>query len=195
MPTSGRLATALLSLIALGALGGCGSGSSSTTTAAGASRSTSLARGCRAASAGEQIAMTATHVLLLHIGPEEAMVMPGDVKARHPSSGEVMLGGSMSGMSPSATSGPFTTRHLEVRICARASGNVVMKAMPSITLARSPSGRPEQVPVMVMEGARAGAADLHYGNNVPLNPGASYIVTVRLGAERAVFRYRLPSGA
>ncbi len=121
--------------------------------------------------------------------------MPGDPKDKHLASGELMVGGSMAGMFPGASSGRSTLRHLEVHICDRPSGKVLTSAMPAITLSPAPGGTAQQVPVMVMEGIRAGAGDLHYGNNVPMRPGAAYAVSVLLGADRTVFTYTLPRGA
>ncbi len=187
--TLARIAGAVLSLSAAGALGACGSSSSTTTARSptrAASRGVTLASGCRASHATDQVLNTATHVFLLHVGPPETMVMRGEAQASHIKSGEVMIGGSMAEMSSAAG---MSMRHLEVHICDRASGKVVANTVPTITLDRSPGGKPEQVPVMVMEGIGAGTGDLHYGNNVPLHPVASYVVTVRLGADRAVFRF------
>lgn len=115
--------------------------------------------------------------------------MPAEVKAKHLKTGEVMLGGSMAGMRFAAGTIP---RHVEVHICNRATGKVVTRAMPSITLVAQSGGRPEQVPVMVMQGIESGVSDLHYGNNVPMRRGVTYVVVVRTGGERAAFRFRLP---
>jgi hypothetical protein len=107
------------------------------------------------------------------------------------SNAEEMLGGSMATM-PAA---PGTTQHhLEVHICDRVTGKVVAGAMPACTLTPS-SGAPERVPVMVMQGIKAGPWDLHYGNNVPMRAGVNYTVGVRLGTDRVMFHYKLPSGA
>jgi hypothetical protein len=97
-------------------------------------------------------------------------------------------------MSSGAMNAHMTTRHLEVHICDRASGKVVTTAMPAITVTPSSGGAPEHVPVAVMEGITAGTADLHYGNNVPLRPGTSYRIAVRLGPDRAAFKYTVPRG-
>jgi hypothetical protein len=91
--------------------------------------------------------------------------------------------------------GQMTMRHLEVHICDRLSGKVVASAMPAITAVPVSGGAPEHVPVMVMQGVTAGSGDLHYGNNVPLRPGAAYRITVKLGADRATFTYTVPRGA
>ncbi len=193
-----RVATAMLSLSVIAALAGCGSSSSSTKSTSSTSSnsaSASLAAGCRAGAAADQTVRTAAHVFLLHVGPGESMAMPADVKAKHLTSGEMMLGGSMAGMSPGASSGSSTPRHLEVHICDRATGKVLTGAMPVITLAPSPGRSAQPVPVMVMEGIGAGVSDLHYGNNVTMRRGGAYVITVRVGSDHAVFKYAMPRGA
>ncbi|MGI8411607.1 MAG: hypothetical protein ACR2QA_03760 [Solirubrobacteraceae bacterium] len=183
-----RLVATMLASLGMAALGGCGSSSSSTQAT---SARASLAAGCRAGGA-DQTVRTAAHVFLLHVGPGETMVMPADVKAKHLTSGEEMLGGSMAGMSPGVASGSSVPRHLEVHICDRATGKVLTGAMPAITLAPSTGATPEQVPVMLMEGIGAGVNDYHYGNNVMMRRGGTYVVTVRLGSDRSVFKYTMP---
>jgi hypothetical protein len=149
----------------------------------------SLAAGCRA-TPGSQTTTTATYAELLHVGPQENMAMPAEVKAEHLTKGEEMLGGSMAELTPTGA-GISVTRHLEVHICFRASGKVVVGQSPSITLA-SAGGAARQVPVMEMQGITAGAADYHYGNNVPLHPGETYAVTVALKGNVARFSYTEP---
>jgi hypothetical protein len=192
LPTPARFATALLGVIAAGALAACGSSSSTTPTTGSAS----LAVGCRAVNAADQAVKTRTYVFLLHVGNPEKMLMisPQQAKSRHIISGELMVGGSMAGMSADTMKSHMATHHLEVHICDRASGKVVGSAMPSITVAPSSGGPPEHLSVAVMEGIQAGIADLHYGNNVTLRPGANYTITVRLGADRAAFKYTAPRG-
>lgn len=188
-----RVATAILGLTAMVALAACGS---STSSSAHGAAGVSLAAGCRPASAADQTVTTRAYVFLLHLGRPEKMLMltAAQATSEHITSGELMLGGSMAGMSSGAMRGHLTTRHLEVHICHRTSGKVVTGAMPMITVAPSSGGAPERVPVMVMEGVRAGSGDLHYGNNVPLRAATSYTITVRLGTDRAAFTYTVPRG-
>ncbi len=188
-----RIVTAVLCLIATGVLGACGSSSSSTTAAPATG---SLAAGCRPVSAADQTVRTRAYVFLLHLGSQENMVMltAAQAKSKHIRSGELMVGGSMAGMSSGAMNGHTSMRHLEVHICNRASGKVVTGAMPAITVVPQSGGTPEQIPVAVMQGVVSGVGDLHYGNNVALRQGASYRITVRLGAEPAAFKYTVPRG-
>ncbi len=188
-----RIVPAMLCLVATSAVAACGSSSSSTTAT---TANALLAAACRPASAADQTVTTPTYVFVLHVGSPEKMLMisAAQAKSRHITSGELMVGGSMSGMSSGAMNGHMTTRHLELHICNRTSGKVVTGAMPTITAAPSSGGTTEYLPVAVMEGVVAGAADLHYGNNVPLRPSTRYTITVRLGADHAAFNYTVPHG-
>lgn len=90
--------------------------------------------------------------------------------------------------------GGADVRHLEVRICSRATGKVVQNAQPTITVVDNTSnGMSDHVPVAAMEGIGAGVADLHYGNNVTMPAMHRYTVTVTLNGEKAVFNFTRPS--
>jgi hypothetical protein len=196
---AGRSRTGVAALaLAAAILGGCGSsGAKGGPPGSRSGGRVALAAGCRAGAPGDQTATSARYVFLLHVESPQTMVMAAQVKAQHlkRGAGEVMIGGSMATMS-AGSGGVASMRHLEVHICSRATGRVASGLTPSITLARSPGGTPRRVPVMVMEGIGEGAGDLHYGNNVPMRPGAEYLVSVRVGGERVVFHYvdRSPSG-
>ena len=132
-----------------------------------------------------QIAKTKSYVFALTIGPLEQMYTPAQVKAKHPTTGEIMLSGMMSG--GMSGMGSAAERHLEVHICST-SGSVVMGAHPRIVI-DDPSGKTMTmtVPIATMEGIGEGAADYHYGNNVDLAGGAHITVTVALDGQRVVF--------
>jgi hypothetical protein len=119
------------------------------------------------------------------------MYTPAEVKAKHPTSGEVMVGGSMGGGGMSMGKG---NRHLEVQIRSRATGTVVMNVVPTIGLhdktAMSSMAMTVKVPVVAMEGVGEGAADFHYGNNVKLTAGHLYEVVVTVKKEAATFTFR-----
>jgi hypothetical protein len=139
-----------------------------------------------------QTKATKSYVFKLTVGMSEQMWTPAQVKAKHPTSGEVMLMGSMtsSGMSMGGS-----LRHLEVHITSRPSGKVVVGAHPAITTLDTSvkHGMMSTVPVAVMEGVGAGVADLHYGNNVDLVDGHLYTITITLNGQRAAFRIKSPS--
>jgi hypothetical protein len=138
-----------------------------------------------------QTAKTKSYEFKLSIGMPEKMWTPAQVKSKHPTSGEVMLSGSMGG----AMSMGGAARHLEVHITSRSSGKVVSGAHPSISAIDTSvkDAMTIKVAVAAMEGVSAGAADLHYGNNVHLIAGHTYRITVTLNGERAVFRDKVAS--
>jgi hypothetical protein len=134
---------------------------------------------------GSLQATTAHRLFALHVGPMEAMYSPSEAKAKHPGSGEIMLGGAMSNV----PGPPAPARHLEVHICSKDGSQVVQNANPVITLADLTSnGRPMSIPVAAMEAVGQGAADLHYGNNVLMPADHTYLVTVVAGADTAAFQ-------
>jgi hypothetical protein len=136
------------------------------------------------------VRLTASYSLTLSVGPKETMYTAAEVKAKHPTSGEVMLDDSMAmgGMSMGAGN-----RHLEVQVKSR-NTNRVLSLMPSITLtdtsAMSGMAMADKLHVMAMYGVAEGMSDLHYGNNVKLTAGHMYKVVVTVKGERASFTFR-----
>jgi hypothetical protein len=119
------------------------------------------------------------------------MVMPAEVRSKHLKSGEVVLGGGSMASMKQMGSGMSTMSHLEVHICNRHTGRVMTGAKPKIELAMS-GGMAKPVSVMAMQGIGAGVADYHYGNNVLVDPGARYAVTVRVGSDKVTFHFTAP---
>ena len=120
------------------------------------------------------------------------MWTPAQVRAKHPSSGEVMLRGTMGGtMSMGGSS-----RHVEVKILNRATGKVITSAHPTIALVDRDmsNAMTVKVPIAVMRGVDEGSADTHYGNNVDLVGGHRYRIAVTLAGEHAVFQLTAPKG-
>ena len=138
---------------------------------------------------GVHIATTPSYRLALHVGMPEMMYTPAQVRRLHPKSGEVMLRGKMmTGMKMDGS-----TRHLEVHICLRKNRAVITNAHPTITLmGQKANAMPMNVPVAVMEGIGAGTADLHYGNDVPMQGGHRFTVTVTLKGQKATFSVTSP---
>jgi hypothetical protein len=136
------------------------------------------------------VRLTASYSLTLSVGPKETMYTAAEVKAKHPTSGEVMLDDSMAmgGMSMGAGN-----RHLEVQVKSR-NTNRVLSLMPSITLtdtsAMSGMAMADKLHVMAMYGVAEGMSDLHYGNNVKLTAGHMYKVVATVKGERASFTFR-----
>jgi hypothetical protein len=134
---------------------------------------------------------TASYNLMLSVGPKETMYTAAEVKAKHPTSGEVMLddGMSMGGMSMGAGN-----RHLELQVKSRTSHRVLSLMPSSITLtdtsAMSGMAMTDKLHVMAMYGIGQGMSDLHYGNNVKLTAGHTYNVTATVKGEKASFTFR-----
>src|SRR3954454_4980838 len=108
---------------------------------------------------------TKSYTLTLGVGPKETMYTAAEVKATHPTSGEVMVGGmSMGGMSM----GPGN-RHLEVKVSAKGSSrplHVAPKIVLTDTNGMSGMTMSEPVSAIAMYGVREGLSDWHYGDNV-----------------------------
>jgi predicted metal-binding membrane protein len=150
-----------------------------------------MAPAARGGCSSGQIVKTASYTMALQIGPAQDMYTAAQVKARRITSGELMLGGTMSAMHM----GMASTRHLEVHICTR-SGAVVTGAHPTITVGdRSAKAMAMRVPIATMEGIGLGKADYHYGNNVALAAGHQATVTVTLNGEQALFHVAVAKAA
>jgi hypothetical protein len=144
--------------------------------------------GAAAASTISKQATTASYKLTLRVGLMEAMYTPAQVKAKHPTSGEVMVGG---GMTAGSMMNGAVERHLEVHIHSLKSGAVVTNVMPTIELIDTTMhAMAEKVVAVAMEGIGLGSADLHYGNNASLTIGHSYRVTVVVRGETATFNFK-----
>jgi hypothetical protein len=134
---------------------------------------------------------TASYHLMLSVGPKETMYTAAEVKAKHPTSGEVMLGGGMAMGGMAMGSG---NRHLEVQVKSRTTNRVLSLMPSSITLtdtsAMSGMAMTDKVHVMAMYGIGQGMSDLHYGNNVNLTAGHMYKVTATVKGEKASFTFR-----
>jgi len=136
-----------------------------------------------------QHATTKSYALTLDVGPLETMYTQAQVKAKHPTAGEVMLGGSMGGMSGMTMAAG--NRHLEIHVASRTTGKVLAVAPSSITLTDTTgTAMSEKMSVVEMEGIGEGMADLHYGNNVKVTVGHTYEVTVTVKGETASFTFR-----
>ena len=135
---------------------------------------------------------TSSYKLTLVVGPLEVMYTPAEVKAKHPKTGEVMVGDSMSGMG--GMSMGAGNRHLEVHVASRATGKPLATMPSSITLqdtsAMSGMSMSTKVGVVAMEGVGEGMADLHYGNNVKVTAGHMYKVVATVKGEKASFTFR-----
>jgi hypothetical protein len=142
--------------------------------------------------ASGQVVKTHAYVFALDLGPVETMYTPAEVKAEHPTSGEVMLSGSTTSGMAEMTTSASGLRQLEVHVCT-SGGAVYTKGHPTITIDDASSKAPMMmVPVATMKGIGEGVSDFHYGNNVELTTGHHITVTVTLNGQRAVFRTTVP---
>ena len=135
-------------------------------------------------------ATTPSYTFKLVIGAAAQMWTRAQVETTQPETGELMLMGSMTGISMSGSQ-----RHLEVHIYSRSTGKPVAGAHPTITVTdiTAKNAKPMKIPVAELEGVAKGPADLHYGNNVNLTPGHHYKVTVTLNGQQAILEATAPS--
>ncbi len=163
---------------------------------------------------GIHVDQTHTYTVELTIGPAEQMLSPGE--AMMAKSGEVMVSGgpmvlssSMSNspsmaapastettmmMTPGMDQGMMVNHHLEAHITRNDTGAVVNDVTPTFRVTDKVTGESRDLPqVMGMYGVVTGPTDYHYGQNVWL-PDGTYIVTVTIGPDRAVFRDLMVTG-
>jgi hypothetical protein len=126
-------------------------------------------------------------------GPSESMFTPSEATSKRPTSGEVMLSGQMVGSSGSMSTGSGSgsaTHHLEVHICAKATGKAVISAMPSTDLRDFSAGsKMPSLQVGEMEGLARNPADTLYGNNVTVVPDHRYQVGTTMNGRTATFKF------
>ncbi len=137
--------------------------------------------------------------LTLQIGPTETMYSEAEAKAKHLTSGEIMLSGKMAGgppgMDPAMSSMmPMSgMRHVELHVYSLDTGKVVTDARVAIVLMGADKKR-HTVPVARMYGVGDGLDDLHYGNNIAIGAG-SYAVDATVNGEAARFSVTVPPGS
>jgi hypothetical protein len=181
MPIASRLSTAALCGLAAAALlatGGCGS-------------SNGFAAICR--SPDEQYhatKTTASHVFGLSVTGPEVVHTRAEVKANHiEHGGDVLLAGRLATTAVSAGGSP---RHFERHVCDARTGRVLGGLHPIMRVADNTlRGAPKRIAVATMEGTGEGSNDLHYGDEVLLQSGHGYAVTVAVGKDRAVLPIHL----
>jgi hypothetical protein len=152
---------------------------------------------------------TTHYRVVLQIGATEVMYTASEAKAKHPTSGEIMIGGRMvdgvtgmdqdagmaagMGMEPSKPAPAKTSpdlRHLELHVYSRATGKMVPEAHVTIAVIGADK-KSRTVPIARMYGIDEGPDDLHYGNNFSL-PTGSYVIDAAVNGERARFSVTVP---
>jgi hypothetical protein len=145
----------------------------------------------------KQEAQTAHYRLELQIGPTEMMYMPNEVAAKHPSDGEVMVGGVMGtamNMSMGMSMGMEmpNARHLEVHVYPLGKDTAVTNAKVKILVTDLTAKKTQKVAAAKMYGIKEGPSDTHYGNNVEL-PAGNYRVDISVNGEAANFTVAIPA--
>jgi len=140
---------------------------------------------------------TAHYRVELQIGPSEMMYMPNEVSAKHPSDGEVMVGGVMGAkmnMSMGMSMGMDMpdARHLEVHVYPLGKDAAVTDAKVKILVTDLATKKAQQIAAAKMYGIKEGPSDTHYGNNVDLPPG-NYGVEITVNGEKADFTVAIPT--
>jgi hypothetical protein len=140
---------------------------------------------------GAKVATTPDYVMVAVAGPSESMFTPSEATSKRPTSGEVMLSGQMVGSSGSMSTGSGSTmRHVEVHICAKATGKAVISAMPRMDLRDLSAGSmTSSLQVGEMQGLDRNPADTHYGNNVTVVPGHRYQVSTTMNGQTGMFKF------
>ena len=203
-------------------LAACGNGSSTTPTSASAgSQATSTMAGESMSSSpmsgppigmgtgASQVSQTQTvgnYKLTLMVGPQEQMYTQAQVGQQHPTSGEVMVSGSMSMPESSPMTGMATplastasgmamgtnVEHLELHVYDNSSGKTVTDANVTIeVIDNTAQNMSTNVPIATMYGVQAGMDDFHYGNNVVMPPNRDYTVNVAINDQKATFTFHL----
>ena len=153
-----------------------------------------------------QEAQTRHYRLVLMIGRNETVYTAAQARLERPTSGEVMLGGRVSGniadVMPEAGGGATRgtaarsspdLHHLELHVYSRATGKTIPEAHVTIAVMDS-SRKSRSMPIARLYGIDEGPEDLHYGNNVALPPGA-YTIETAVNGERVRFAVMMPEGS
>jgi hypothetical protein len=125
--------------------------------------------------------------LVLKIGLAEKMSMSG-------MGGERTMGGKMAScsmamhMAKTGMMGSRCNHHVELHVYSKDNGSVRKHAHVHIRLYCIKMHMSYTVPIMRMEGAKMGAMDLHYGNNMHL-PQGWYTVFVKVNGTTATFAH------
>jgi hypothetical protein len=141
----------------------------------------------------QQTKRAGAYKLVLMIGPLEHMYTPAEVKKKHPTSGEVMVSGTMV-MGGMGRAGAMPNHHLELHVYSAATGKTITHAVVSLTITTAAGKVIARVPIAQMYGVKEGTKDWHYGNNVLLKPG-HYHVTAGVEMTTAAFDVMLGSTA
>jgi hypothetical protein len=125
--------------------------------------------------------LAGSYRLALAIGPPQHLYSQAQIRARHPSTGEVLLNGT----APSAGTA-IPNHYLELHVYSAANGTPI-SAVAVTLIVTTPQGRTlQRVPAVAMQRVAVGSADRHFGDNLAL-PAGHYHVAVHAGQASAVF--------
>jgi hypothetical protein len=109
--------------------------------------------------------------------------------------GQQSMMGSSSMMMMTTDNGQPVNHHLEVQINSVSTGSPQSGLSPQISIANDSTGQSRNLEdVVAMYDVQTGPSDLHYGNNLYLQDGATYTITVTIGNETAQFSHVPVSG-
>jgi len=127
--------------------------------------------------------------LTLEIGPRRPMYTQAQYARLHPTTGELMLGGTMTMGSGAMVMGMgAVNRHLELRVVTTALVSIAYQPVVGMGMMAI---RPQVVPVATMIDIGGGMASFHYGNNIALAAQTTYRITARVNNRAtAIFTVR-----
>lgn len=138
---------------------------------------------------------TANYAVVLLVDPLSSAAGTAATPAASPTpttpAGDDVISGSLTDLSGTGAN------HLEIYICNGSTGGIASGLHPAVTLRNDSSGSaPVTMPVAVLERAGEGVTGLHYGNNVTMEPGANYTISVRIDSSNAIdLAYQVPNAS
>jgi hypothetical protein len=116
-----------------------------------------------------QSVVAGPYTLNLRIGPSVQLWTSQQARTTKPKNGEIILRGT-------AANGTMPNRHLDLHVALRTLGKVITDVPVAITV-NTPGGKAVQnVPIATMQGVGKGSSDIHFGNNISLQPGRYHVV-------------------
>jgi hypothetical protein len=186
LSSRGVVAIAACAFSLAAVLAGCG-GSNSSPVVNG------TGKGVCGGQTGVASGQTPSYVVVLVVQPlSDAVTGSSPTAAVSPTpttpAGDNVISGSLANVS-----GPGAA-HVEFYICDRSTGGIASRLHPAVTLRNdSADVSPDTLPVAVLERSGQGVNDLHYGNNVSMEPGANYTISVRIDSSNAIdLAYQVP---
>jgi hypothetical protein len=121
------------------------------------------------------------YTLTLRVGPPLRLWSPKQASTMHPRDGDIIL------LSTTATGSTATpNHHLDLHIALRTLGNVITNVVVAITITTPAGTVVQRVPIATMQGVGKGSSDIHFGNNISLQPGR-YRIVVQVKRTTATF--------